>query len=104
MHDAGTMTFSNQPVSSHRNATLDDLVRAAEELERIENGSSNKEHVKSQVADISNSDPGSDVDEAGRRRPKNITIPHSHSNPSPAAIERERHRFGATPPYTPPPI
>ena len=103
MHDAGTMTFSNQPASSHRNATLDDLVRAAEELERIENGNS-KEHVKSQVADISNSDPGSDVDEAGRRRPKNITIPQSHSNPSPAAIERERHRFGATPPYTPPPI
>ena len=108
MHDAGTMTFSNQQtsaVSTHRNATLDDLVRAAEELERIENGNS-KEHVaKSQVADVSNSDAGSDVDEAGRRRPKNITIPHSsHSNPSPAAIDRERHRFGATPPYTPPPI
>ena len=107
MHDAGTMTFSNQQssaTSSHRNATLDDLVRAAEELERIENGNS-KEHVKSQVADVSNSDAGSDVDEAGRRRPKNITIPHSsHSNPSPAAIDRERHRFGATPPYTPPPI
>lgn len=114
MHDAGTMTFSNQQSSAgvvsstHRNATLDDLVRAAEELERIENGNSKEHHmVKPQVtADVSNSDPGSDVDEAGRRRPKNITIPHSsHSNPSPAqAIDRERHRFGATPPYTPPPI
>ena len=112
MHDAGTMTFSNQQssavASTHRNATLDDLVRAAEELERIENGNSKEHHVvKPQVtADVSNSDPGSDVDEAGRRRPKNITIPHSsHSNPSPAqAIDRERHRFGATPPYTPPPI
>jgi hypothetical protein len=111
MHDAGTMTLSNQQsstaaASTHHNATLDDLVRAAEELERIENGNSKEQPVvKSQVADVSNSDPGSDVDEAGRRRPKNITIPHSsHSNPSPAAIDRERHRFGATPPYTPPPI
>ena len=100
MHDASTMTFSGQPSGhAHRNATLDDLVRAAEELERIENGSGKKSHDLS-AADTSG---GSDVDEAGRRRPKNITIPQSHSNPSPA-IERERHRFGATPPYTPPPI
>ena len=74
MHDAGTMT---QP---HRNATLDDLCRAVEELERLDK-------------------VGEEQD--SKRRPKNIVIPHSHSSP---ALERERHRFGATPPYTPPPI
>ena len=102
MHDASTMTFSHQP-STHRNATLIDLARAAEELERIENGE-HKEQITSQTAASTAGDVnGSDVDEAGRRRPKNITIPQSHTTPSPA-IERERHRFGATPPYTPPPI
>lgn len=43
-----------------------------------------------------------DVDELSRKRPGNISIPQTQS-PSPA-IERERHRLGATPPYTPPPI
>ena len=84
MQDAGTMT---QP---HRNATLDDLCRAVEELERMENGRKQKEQKELE-----------NQQDEGKRRPGNITIPHSHSSP---ALEREKLRFGATPPYTPPPI
>ena len=82
VQDAGTMT--------HRNATLDDLCRAVEELEKRE-----QQKVRQEKGD------GGEVGEDGKRRPGNIIIPQSHSSP---ALERERHRFGATPPYTPPPI
>ena len=42
-------------------------------------------------------------DDIGKKRPGNISIPQQTQTPSPA-IERERQRLGATPPYTPPPI
>lgn len=72
-------------VHPHRNATLDDLCRAVEELERLENGEKEKQNG----------------DQDAKRRPGNIVIPQSQST---SALERERHRLGATPPYTPPPI
>lgn len=43
-----------------------------------------------------------DEEDLNRKRPGNISIPQTQT-PNPA-IERERHRLGATPPYTPPPI
>ena len=42
-----------------------------------------------------------DLEDDSKQRPGNIRIPQSFSTPT---LERERHRFGATPPYTPPPI
>ena len=85
MHDAGTMT-------QHRSATLDDLCRAVEELERMENGQKEKQKDK---------ELEEDSDDSSKRRPGNIRIPQSYSSP---ILEKERHRFGVTPPYTPPPI
>ena len=85
MHDAGTMT-------QHRSATLDDLCRAVEELERMENGRKEKQKDK---------ELEEDSDDSSKRRPGNIRIPQSYSSP---ILEKERHRFGVTPPYTPPPI
>lgn len=74
-------------------STLEDLCRAAAELERL--------HTNEKTL------PTSDQyqeDEFGRKRPGNITIPQNQS-PSPVtAIDREKHRLGGTPPYTPPPI
>ncbi len=75
-----------------RNGTLEDLCRAAELLDSMEGkGGASK-------------DPPTDegeLDENGRRRPKNITIPQTQSTP---VIERDKLRLGTTPPYTPPPI
>lgn len=85
MQDAGTMT-------QHRSATLDDLCRAVEELERMENGERNKQGDGKKQEDL---------EDDSKQRPGNIRIPQSFSTPT---LERERHRFGATPPYTPPPI
>lgn len=42
-------------------------------------------------------------DDPYRKRPGNISIPQTQQTPSPA-IEKDRHRLGGTPPYTPPPI
>lgn len=77
-----------------RNATLDDLCRAAELLDSMEGRSGSKKDTDKQEED-------SEPDENGRRRPKNITIPQTQSTP---VIERDRLRLGGTPPYTPPPI
>ena len=85
MQDAGTMT-------QHRSATLDDLCRAVEELERMENGERDKQEDGKKQEDL---------EDDSKQRPGNIRIPQSFSTPT---LERERHRFGATPPYTPPPI
>ena len=93
MQDAGTMTQS-------RSATLHDLCRAAEELERIDNGTGTTKAATANPGG-DQSETQSDLEDSGKRRPENIIIPHSHSSP---AVERERHRFGNTPPYTPPPI
>lgn len=84
VQDAETMT--------QRTATLDDLCRAVEELEK-------REQLKG--AGAGEEEDGGALSDEGKKRPENIIIPQSHSSP---AIERERHRFGATPPYTPPPI
>lgn len=81
VQDAETMT--------QRTATLDDLCRAVEELEKREQLKGGRVEEEESLSD------------EGKKRPENIVIPQSHSSP---AIERERHRFGATPPYTPPPI
>ena len=88
-----------QPSQSH-NATLDDLCRAAELLDSMEGrgGASKRDHPPGDDEEEGND---SELDENGRRRPKNITIPPTQSTP---AIERDRLRLGATPPYTPPPI
>ena len=89
--DAGTMTARARGVmpAGPKGATLDDLCRAVEALEKMENGSSGglNQH-------------GKDSDEDDKRRPGNIHIP-THTSPS---LDRDRHRFGSTPPYTPPPI
>ena len=88
MHDAGTMT--SQGGKGQRNATLDDLCRAVEALEKMENG--NRDDVHSPPKDLS--------DEDDKRRPGNIHIP-THTSPQ---LDRDRHKLGSTPPYTPPPI
>lgn len=75
-----------------RNATLDDLCRAVEELEKMENG--NRGGGDSSMG-------RGELDEDDKRRPGNIQIPPTHANTS---LDRDRHRFGSTPPYTPPPI
>ena len=91
MHDAGTMTAQARGAAGGTGgkvgATLDDLCRAVEALEKMENGSGVNPHVK-------------ESDDDDKRRPGNIHIP-THTSPS---LERDRHRFGSTPPYTPPPI
>ena len=82
--EAGTMTgaTSQGVVVGSKGATLDDLCRAVEALEKMENGGAGQE------------------DDDDKRRPGNIRIP-THSSPS---LDRDRHRLGSTPPYTPPPI
>ena len=90
---------SEEGQSQGHNATLDDLCRAAELLDSMEGrGGTNKKDPPPGEEEEGND---SELDENGRRRPKNITIPPSQSTP---AIERDRLRLGATPPYTPPPI
>ncbi len=81
--------------SGGRNGTLDDLCRAAELLDSMDGSGSGADKDSSPQPDEG------ELDENGRRRPKNITIPQSHSTP---VIERDKIRLGATPPYTPPPI
>lgn len=78
---------------THSGSTLDDLCRAAAELERMDTGVVDKKEKGSQQEE---------EEDLCRKRPGNISIPQTQT-PSPA-IERERHRLGATPPYTPPPI
>ena len=81
----------------HIGSTLDDLCRAAAELERMETpGDDDKEKELNAYLG------GEEMDEYGRKRPKNITIPHVQTHSQ--AIEREKNRLGGTPPYTPPPI
>lgn len=94
-HDNGGSTLT------HSGSTLDDLCRAAAELERMDTSHANNGRKEKKAAD-SAKQQHDDVDELGRKRPKNISIPQVQT-PSPA-IERERHRLGGTPPYTPPPI
>lgn len=92
MQDAGTMTVQGHGAKAPpRNATLDDLCRAVEELEKMENGNRGGEDA---------SMGRGESDEDDKRRPGNIQIP-THTNTS---LDRDRHRFGSTPPYTPPPI
>ena len=94
LNDTGTMTTTTTQTHGvevgvtpgTKGATLDDLCRAVEALEKMENGND------PQVA--------RDSDEEDKRRPGNIHIP-THGSPS---LERDRHRLGSTPPYTPPPI
>ena len=86
VQDAETMT-------NRGTATLDDLCRAVEELEK-------REQQQQRGGPLEEAEGGGAGDDT-KKRPGNIVIPQSHSSP---AIERERHRFGATPPYTPPPI
>lgn len=93
--DAGTMTgasggpgavsVSGGARVGSKGATLDDLCRAVEELEKMENGSSG-------------GGGGRREEDEDKRRPGNIQIP-THTSPS-----LERHRLGSSPPYTPPPI
>ena len=93
MHDAGTMTGGGTgDLQGAKGATLDDLCRAVEALEKMENG---KGHS-------GNPHGGRESEEDDKRRPENIHIP-AHTSPS-SIQDRERHRFGSTPPYTPPPI
>lgn len=89
---------------THSGSTLDDLCRAAAELERMDTDVSVKEKVLMKEGDSGEQQQQQQQqdDDEGRRRPGNISIPQTQS-PS-MAIERERHRLGATPPYTPPPI
>ena len=94
--DAGTMTGAvggaqegNVGVSGggrvgSKGATLDDLCRAVEALEKMENGGGGGGARREEDED--------------KRRPGNIHIP-AHTSPS-----LERHRLGSSPPYTPPPI
>ena len=91
--DAGTMTggASGMTVGS-KGATLDDLCRAVEALEKMENGGGGGDGVSV--------GRGEEEEEEDKRRPENIRIP-THTSPS---LERDRHRLGSTPPYTPPPI
>lgn len=79
-------------------STLDDLCRAAAEVERLD--ISIVPGGKKVKADENASQQ--DEEDLSRKRPGNISIPQTQT-PSPA-IERDRHRLGATPPYTPPPI
>ena len=67
-----------------KGATLDDLCRAVEALEKMENGGGGGGTRREEDED--------------KRRPGNIHIP-AHTSPS-----LERHRLGSSPPYTPPPI
>ena len=67
-----------------KGATLDDLCRAVEALEKMENGKEGGGAMREEEED--------------KRRPGNIQIP-THTSPS-----LERHRLGSSPPYTPPPI
>lgn len=83
----------------HKGSTLDDLCRAAAELERMETTGNEETEEERGVSKGS----GETVeDELGRKRPGNIVIPQTQS-PSPA-IDRDKYRRGNTPPYTPPPI
>lgn len=98
--DNGTSTLT------HSGSTLDDLCRAAAELERMDTtavgtggGASTENKQGGGVAGVNQNNMDDDM---GKKRPGNISIPTTQT-PSPA-IERERHRLGATPPYTPPPI
>ncbi len=79
----------------HKGSTLDDLCRAAAELERMET------NVKSKPESNGNLTEDSVEDEFGRKRPGNIVIPQTQS--SSPAIDRLQKQ-NATPPYTPPPI
>ena len=100
-----SITASTQPSENaglgggglvHKGSTLDDLCRAAAELERMETTGRREDEGES------NGRGESVEDEFGRKRPGNIIIPQTQS-PSPA-IDRDRYRRGGTPPYTPPPI
>ena len=84
---------------THSGSTLDDLCRAAAELERMDTNAKKKEDMLRENCNVMDQ---YQEDDLGKKRPGNITIPQTQS-PS-TAIERERHRLGATPPYTPPPI
>lgn len=85
----------------HTGSTLDDLCRAAAELERMDTTEGRDEEKQLQVA--RGDGDGEEIEDVyGRKRPKNITIPQSHTFNT--AIERERCRLGTTPPYTPPPL
>lgn len=98
-----TSTPSSEMVGGgllHTGSTLDDLCRAAAELERMETTGGSEKGKSLHVARCGDGEVMED--EYGRKRPGNIIIPQTQS-PSPA-IERERYRLGATPPYTPPPI
>lgn len=86
MQDAGTMTSQGK---GQRNATLDDLCRAVEALEKMENGNRGGIPLPKEISD-----------EEDKRRPGNIHIP-THTSPQ---LDRDRHKLGSTPPYTPPPI
>jgi hypothetical protein len=79
---------------THSGSTLDDLCRAAAELERMPLDDCGVPEEAKRA--------GAGHHEDDRKRPGNISIPQTQT-PSPA-IDRERHRLGATPPYTPPPI
>ena len=107
-----TATTSSSAALTHSGSTLDDLCRAAAELERMDTsvGATSSTAASGGNGEGGRNEDGEgegndheDVDELGRRRPGNISIPRTRSSPSPA-IERDRHRLGATPPYTPPPI
>ncbi|XP_064402519.1 nascent polypeptide-associated complex subunit alpha, muscle-specific form-like isoform X3 [Halichondria panicea] len=75
-----------------RNGTLDDLCRAAELLDSMEGKGGASKGPPTEEGEL---------DENGRHRPKNITIPQTQSTP---IIDRDKLRLGNTPPYTPPPI
>ena len=99
MQDIGTMTAQEQggvggAKAAQRNATLDDLCRAVEALEKMESRNS------SGSCGSANTPAKESCEEDDKRRPENIQIP-THTSPS---LDRERHRFESTPPYTPPPI
>ena len=72
-----------------KGATLDDLCRAVEALEKMENGGGGRG---------GGGGGGRRDEDEDKRRPGNIQIP-THTSPS-----LERHRLGSSPPYTPPPI
>ena len=83
---------------THSGSTLDDLCRAAAELERMDTTASASTSGK----DVTGGADDSDDPGRSSKRPGNISIPQTQS-PSPA-IDKDRYRLGATPPYTPPPI
>jgi len=77
----------------HKGSTLDDLCRAAAELERMDTTETERREENGR---------GDSVEvESGKRRPSNIVIPDTQSPSS--AIDRDKFRHH-TPPYTPPPI